>query len=274
MVEHKDGDAFYSVIFRNAQGEPGERILYPEDEPKLALIQGTELTFTGDSSEFSLAIEAKRIQWAYLFDPMMAVSTSTVMPLPHQITAVYEDMLPKQPLRFLLADDPGAGKTIMAGLLISEMNLRADAQKVLIVAPGSLVEQWQDEMQSKFGLRFEIFTPERVHTSVDGNPFREAPFWVARVDQLSRNDDYQKLIEEIPWDLIVVDEAHKLSAHYSGNDVKRTKRFSLGEMLSDHTRNFLLMTATPHNGISSFSCRCWITTGSMVRGKNGFRSRN
>ena len=247
-VDHDDGDDFYTVFFRNAQGEPGERILYPEDEPKLSLIQGKVLTFTGDSSEFRLAIEAKRIQWAYLFDPMMAVSTSTVMPLPHQITAVYEDMLPKQPLRFLLADDPGAGKTIMAGLLISEMNLRADAQKVLIVAPGSLVEQWQDEMQSKFGLRFEIFTPERVHTSVNGNPFKEAPFWVARVDQLSRNDDYQKLIEEIPWDLIVVDEAHKLSAHYSGNDVKRTKRFSLGEMLSDHTRNFLLMTATPHNG--------------------------
>ncbi|BBI71129.2 hypothetical protein HAALTHF_10350n [Vreelandella aquamarina] len=95
-----------------------------------------------------------------MFDPMMAVHTSNVEPLPHQISAVYEAMLPRQPLRFVLADDPGAGKTIMAGLLIRELLMRADAKRILIVSPGGLTEQWQDELLEKFGVQFEIFSRE------------------------------------------------------------------------------------------------------------------
>jgi len=113
--------------------------------------------FNAPGEEFRLVAEAYRINLAYLFDPMMAVHTSNVQPLPHQITAVYESMLPRQPLRYVLADDPGAGKTIMAGLLIRELLMRADVQRVLIVAPGSLVEQWQDELNEKFGLSFNLF---------------------------------------------------------------------------------------------------------------------
>jgi SNF2 family DNA or RNA helicase len=123
---------------------------------------------------------------------MMAVHTSNVEPLPHQITAVYESMLPRQPLRYVLADDPGAGKTIMAGLFIRELLMRADAKRVLIVAPGSLVEQWQDEMFEKFGLTFSLFSREQVEQSRSGNPFDDIDLMVARVDQLSRNEDLQE----------------------------------------------------------------------------------
>jgi len=184
----------------------------------------------------------------YLFDPMMAVHTSNVDPLPHQITAVYESMLPRQPLRFVLADDPGAGKTIMAGLLIKELLMRADAKRVLIVAPGSLVEQWQDEMYEKFGLSFTVFSNDQIEQSRSGNPFDDIDLMVARVDQLSRSEELRAKIASSHWDLIVVDEAHKLSASYSGKKIRKTKRFLLGELLGSVTRHFLLMTATPHNG--------------------------
>jgi hypothetical protein len=157
-------------------------------------------------------------------------------------------MLPRQPLRYVLADDPGAGKTIMAGLFIRELLMRADAKRVLIVAPGSLVEQWQDEMFEKFGLSFTLFSREQVEQSRSGNPFDDIDLMVARVDQLSRNEDCRKSCAMSHWDLVVVDEAHKLSANYFGNKVNKTKRFQLGELLGSITRHFLLMTATPHNG--------------------------
>jgi SNF2 family DNA or RNA helicase len=179
---------------------------------------------------------------------MMAVHTSNVEPLPHQITAVYESMLPRQPLRYVLADDPGAGKTIMAGLFIRELLMRADAKRVLIVAPGSLVEQWQDEMFEKFGLTFSLFSREQVEQSRSGNPFDDNDLLVARVDQLARAEDPQEKLRLSHWDLVVVDEAHKLAASYFGNKVNKTKRFQLGELLGSITRHFLLMTATPHNG--------------------------
>ena len=115
-----------------------------------------------DGALFRLVSEAYRIRLAYLFDPLIAVHTSQVEPLPHQITAVYETMLGKQPLRYLLADDPGAGKTIMAGLLIKELMIRGDLHRCLIVSPGNLVEQWQDELHRRFHLVFEILTNDRI----------------------------------------------------------------------------------------------------------------
>ena len=179
---------------------------------------------------------------------MMAVHTSNVEPLPHQISAVYESMLPKQPLRYVLADDPGAGKTIMAGLLIRELLMRADAHRILIVSPGSLAEQWQDELLEKFGVIFDIFSREKQEQCASGNYFEESDQLICRLDQLSRNEAFQERLQNTDWDLIIVDEAHKLSASYFGNQVKKTKRFQLGELLGSITRHFLLMTATPHNG--------------------------
>lgn len=243
------GDNALTVYYKTADGKLLERMLFRTDEVHLALAEaGRPWAFDAPGDEFKLAAEAYRISLAHLFDPMMAVHTSNVEPLPHQITAVYESMLPRQPLRYVLADDPGAGKTIMAGLLIRELLMRADAKRVLIVAPGSLVEQWQDEMFEKFGLSFTLFSREQIEQSRGGNPFDDIDLMVARVDQLSRSEELQEKLRLSQWDMIVVDEAHKLSASYFGNKVNKTKRFQLGELLGSITRHFLLMTATPHNG--------------------------
>ncbi|MFO1278595.1 MAG: helicase-related protein [Burkholderiaceae bacterium] len=237
------------VAYRTAQGKLDEQTLFRSDEHRLSLAtQGRAWAFDADPASFRLALEAYRISLAHLFDPLMAVHTSNVEPLPHQISAVYEAMLPRQPLRFVLADDPGAGKTIMAGLLIRELMLRADARRVLIVSPGSLSEQWQDELREKFGLDFELFSREKQEQCQSRNYFGEQDRLIARLDQLSRNEDYQQLLTQTEWDLIVVDEAHKMSASYFGSKVNETARFKLGKLLGGLTRHFLLMTATPHNG--------------------------
>src|SRR5687768_3476543 len=179
---------------------------------------------------------------------MMAVHTSNVEPLPHQITAVYESMLPRQPLRFVLADDPGAGKTIMAGLYIRELIMRADSHRILIVAPGSLVEQWRDELFEKFGLEFHIYATVLEQTSPSGNPFDDYSRLIVRLDQLSRNEELQDKLCASGWDLAVFDEAHKLAAHYFGSKLEKTGRFRFAEKLGAHVRHLLLMTATPHSG--------------------------
>jgi superfamily II DNA or RNA helicase len=181
---------------------------------------------------------------------VLAVHTSVVEPLPHQITAVYESMLPRQPLRFLLADDPGAGKTIMAGLLIKELIARGDLQRCLVVCPGSLAEQWQDELYRRFNLPFDILTNDKLEAARTGNWFLETNLAIARLDTLARNEDVQLKLQapDCRWDLVVVDEAHKLSATFFGGEVKYTKRYRLGQLLSQLTRHFLLMTAMPHNG--------------------------
>lgn len=243
------GDDSLSIFYKDSQGKLGERMLFRSDEESLSLTEaGRPWSFDGNSADFKLAAEAHRIHLAHLFDPLMAVHSSTVDPLPHQITAVYDAMLPRQPLRFLLADDPGAGKTIMAGLLIRELIIRGDLKRCLIVAPGNLVEQWQDELDQKFGLAFEIFTRDMVEATRSGNPFDEKNQLIARVDQLARAEDLTEKLKMTDWDLIVVDEAHKMSASWFGSKLNKTKRYQLGEELGKITRHLLLMTATPHNG--------------------------
>ncbi|CZF77167.1 RNA polymerase-associated protein RapA [Grimontia celer] len=243
------GDAAITVYYKDSQGKLGEQMLFRSDEPRLELATvGRPWAFDAPGAEFKLGLEAYRISQAALFDPMMAVHTSNVEPLPHQISAVYESMLPKQPLRFVLADDPGAGKTIMAGLLIRELIMRGDAKRILIVSPGSLTEQWQDELLEKFGVTFDIFSREKQEQCASGNYFDESDQLICRLDQLSRNEDFQEKLKNTEWDLIIVDEAHKLSASYFGTKINKTKRFQLGELLGSITRHFLLMTATPHNG--------------------------
>jgi superfamily II DNA or RNA helicase len=157
-------------------------------------------------------------------------------------------MLPRQPLRFLLADDPGAGKTIMAGLLIKELLIRGDLHRCLIVCPGNLAEQWQDELYQRFQLPFDILTNDKLEAARTGNRFIENPLAIARLDKLSRNEDVQAKLGSTDWDLVVCDEAHKMSATYFGGEVKYTKRYRLGQLLGGLTRHLLLMTATPHNG--------------------------
>ncbi len=242
-------DGAVQVIYRTPDGTLKERLLNRTDEPNISLAT-TERpwSFDGDGETFKLTVEARRIDLAFLFDPMMAVHTSNVEALPHQITAVYESMLPRQPLRFVLADDPGAGKTIMAGLYIRELIMRADARRIVIVSPGSLVEQWRDEMFEKFGLEFRVFSRELEAVTPSGNPFEDIDHLIVRLDQMSRNEDLQEKLCAAGWDLVVFDEAHKLAAHFFGNKLEKTGRFKLAEKLGGHTRHLLLMTATPHNG--------------------------
>ncbi|MCD8117861.1 MAG: SNF2-related protein [Oscillospiraceae bacterium] len=243
------GTAAMEITYKNAAGQLGNQILYRDSEATLE-VKGDALpwSFTADSDQMRLASEAYRIHLAHLFDPYLAVHTSAIEPLPHQISAVYEAMLPRQPLRFVLADDPGAGKTIMTGLLLKELIIRSDVKRCMIVCPGNLAEQWQDELYQKFHLRFEILTNDRIESAVSGNVFNEVNFCIARLDKLARNELVQEKLRMTDWDLIVCDEAHKMSATIWGGEVKYTKRFQLGRLLSNTTRHFLLLTATPHNG--------------------------
>lgn len=245
------GSDALELTYKDAGGRPGTRLLYRDDEPTLAIVSaGRPWSFDGDGRLFRLVAEAHRIRLAHLFDPVLAVHTSLVEPLPHQITAVYETMLSRQPLRFLLADDPGAGKTIMAGLLIKELIARGDLQRCLIVCPGSLAEQWQDELYRRFHLPFEILTNDKLEAARTGNWFLENHLVIARLDKLARDESVQQKLQAADgrWDLVVCDEAHKFSATFFGGELKYTKRYRLGQLLGTLTRHLLLMTATPHNG--------------------------
>lgn len=232
-------------------GHTRSRMLLRSDEEGLAGLSETTTPFAldGDGATFRLAAEAARIRLAHLFDPYLAVHASRIEALPHQITAVYGEMLAKQPLRFLLADDPGAGKTIMAGLLIKELVLRGDLERCLIVAPGSLVEQWQDELSEKFELEFDILSRNQIETSRTGNPFEERDRLIVRLDMAARSDELVAKLEAARlYDLIICDEAHRMSATVFGSETKYTKRYQFGQRLGARTRNLLLMSATPHNG--------------------------
>ena len=242
------GTSAIEITYKDAGGRLDQQVVFRADEDGLRAAAGTVRTFDAPANDFKLAAEAQRISLAGLFDPMLAVATSDVRPLPHQIRAVYGELLRRTPLRFLLADDPGAGKTIMAGLYVKELVLREDVKRCLIVAPGGLVEQWQDELLFKFGLSFDLLTNQSIDAGVNLNVFESRPLLIARMDQLSRNDELRAQLADSEWDLVIVDEAHRMGAHYFGGKLAKTKRFQLGELLGSVTRHLLLMTATPHSG--------------------------
>ena len=216
------GSDAIDLTYKTHDGKLGSELLYRDDEARIEIVeQGRPWSFDGDGALFRLVSEAHRIRLAHLFDPVLAVHTSIVDPLPHQITAVYDAMLPRQPLRFLLADDPGAGKTIMAGLLMKELIARGDLERCLVVCPGNLAEQWQDELYRRFQLPFEILTKDKVDAARTGNWFSETRFAIASLDMLSRNENLQEKLKapECGWDLVVCDEAHKMSAPFFGGEI-------------------------------------------------------
>ena len=245
----RHGSVCVEVTYKDIAGRPHNELVFRDRETGLEVVAaGQAWSFDADGGLLRLVSEAYRIRLAHLFDPLLAVHTSVLDPLPHQITGVYGEMLPRQPLRFLLADDPGAGKTIMAGLFIKELRIRGDVHRCLIVCPGNLVEQWQDEMRDRFQLDFEPVTRQRLEEAPDA--FARYPLVLCRLDQLSRNEDIQAKLHDdrSDWDLVIVDEAHKMSAHFFGGEVKETRRYKLGRLLGRLTRHLLLLTATPHNG--------------------------
>ena len=156
------GGSIANVIYRAPDGGVDQRLVDADLLDRLEIPSDRRWSFDADGAHFKLASEAKRIELAYLFDPFTAVDSATIQPLPHQIEAVYEKLLPAQPLHYLLADDPGSGKTIMSGLFIRELMLRGDLARCLIVAPGSLVEQWQDELFEKFSIKLSKRAPRLV----------------------------------------------------------------------------------------------------------------
>ncbi|GHU66450.1 RNA helicase [Clostridia bacterium] len=240
-----------TVTFKNTVGHVAEQILYREDEERLDVTDGSlPWSFDADANLLRLTSEAYRINLAYIFDPYLAVHTSAIEPLPHQISVVYQEMLSflRMPLRYILADDPGAGKTIMTGLFLKELLIRGNLKRCMIVSPGNLAEQWKEELYHKFNLRFEILSSDRIESAVTGNVFSEVNLCIVRLDKLSRSEALQEKLRVTDWDIIVVDEAHKMSATVWGGEVKYTQRFKLGRMLSTITKHFLLLTATPHNG--------------------------
>lgn len=206
----------------------------PEKEP-----------FDGDAHRFRLGIEAMRLELAHEYDPFFSLTIARVDPLPHQLEAVYDYFLKQPRIRFLLADDPGAGKTIMAGLLLKELKMRGLVTRTLIVVPANLTFQWQREMKDKFREDFEVIRGDVLRANYGMNPWQERNQVVTSVSWVSRIQDAKESLMRSHWDLIIVDEAHKMSA-YSAD--KKTLAYRLGEELSQLTDHYLLMTATPHKG--------------------------
>ncbi len=225
-------------------GQVYEPVLNDDQLAKLEIIPEKE-PFNGDASRFRLGIEAMRLKLAYEYDPYFSLSIARVDPLPHQLEAVYEYFLKLPRIRFLLADDPGAGKTIMAGLLIKELKIRGLIKRTLIVAPANLCWQWQREMKDKFREKFEIIRGNILRANYGSNPWQEKNQVITSVSWASVIDDARDSLLRSTWDLIIVDEAHKMSAYSSD---KKTLAYQLGESLSKITDHYLLMTATPHKG--------------------------
>jgi superfamily II DNA or RNA helicase len=204
-----------------------------------------ESPFDGDPERFRLGVEAMRLGLAYEYDPYFSLSIARVDPLPHQLEAVYDYFLKLPRIRFLLADDPGAGKTIMAGLLIKELKVRGLVRRILIVTPANLSFQWQRELKDKFRENFNVIRSDVLRATYGANPWQDIDQCVTSVSWVSRIPDAKESLMRSRWDLVIVDEAHKMSAL---SEDKKTLAYQLGEALSGMTDHYLLMTATPHKG--------------------------
>ncbi|MBA4124436.1 MAG: DUF3883 domain-containing protein [Acidobacteria bacterium] len=248
ITQIQDLGSMISVKFTGVNSNvSSNKIITREAFEKLEVLtaQGV-FNFTGDPKKFGLFAEAERINSAYQFDPLFAVNCSIVDPLPHQVEAVYKFLLPLPKIRFLLADDTGAGKTIMTGLLLKELMMRGVIERVLIVTPGGLTKQWQeDELAVKFNLPFTLVN--RSIFASDPNVFHTAPRIVTSIDFISR-EDVLNVAGNSHWDLIVFDESHKLSAYEYGSKIYRSQRYEAAYKLSKQCEHILLLTATPHRG--------------------------
>ncbi len=201
-------------------------------------------SFGGDASLLRLGLQAYALGIAYEFDPYFGLSISRVDPLPHQLEAVYDHLLKLARVRFLLADDAGAGKTIMSGLLLRELELRGLAERTLIVCPANLAFQWQRELKEKFDARFVVMKGGNIREQFGVNQWLEQKRVITSLD-LAKRADILNGLRQVRWDLVIVDEAHRMSA---ADESHKSQRYRLGELLRDSSDHMLLLTATPHKG--------------------------
>jgi superfamily II DNA or RNA helicase len=241
------GEAAKLICEGMSSGKVHQPVLGVEQIAQLEVIDTEQQPFDGDPLKFRLGIEAMRLELAYEYDPYFSLSIARVDPLPHQLEAVYDYFLKLPRIRFLLADDPGAGKTIMAGLLIKELKVRGAASRILIVTPANLCFQWQRELKDKFREKFEIVRSDVLRANYGSNPWQDKNQVITSVSWVSRIQDAYESLMRSHWDLVIVDEAHKMSAY---SEDKKTLAYRLGEALSEPERSdhMLLMTATPHKG--------------------------
>lgn len=225
-------------------GAPYNAVLTADQLAALTVVTD-RVPFDGDARKFRLGIEAHRLGLAHEYDPFFSLSIARVDPLPHQLEAVYEYFLKLPRIRFLLADDPGAGKTVMAGLLIKELKARGLARRILIVSPANLTFQWQRELADKFREKFEIIRGATLRANYGQNPWQEHDQVVTSVSWAAIQEDARESLLRSRWDLVIVDEAHKMSARSEDHS---TYAYRLGKSLSEMTDHYLLMTATPHKG--------------------------
>ncbi len=253
LVEIQRIAPFGSKVLVEGVGVQSRRVikrpLTSEELSVLVKVRGGKHTFDGDPNIFLLGAEAERIRIAHQFDPLFAVNSSIVDPLPHQVEAVYRYLLPLPRIRFLLADDTGAGKTIMTGLLIKELLFRGVIQKILIITPGGLTKQWkEEELQEKFGLYARLVNRASFEAEPGQFARYEEGIFVVSIDFLARNEGCLKAAEETRWDLVVVDEAHKLSAYEYGSKLEESGRYKAVKAIARKTDHLLFLTATPHLG--------------------------
>src|SRR5260370_1323010 len=238
------GVSSWALGLVGAQSERFRRVTLSEEDVASIAILDAEMAFNGDGSLLRLGIQAYSLGIAYEFDPYFGLSISRVDPLPRQLEAVYDYLLKLPRIRFLLADDAGAGKTIMAGLLIKELKLRGMCERILIVAPSNLAFQWQRELKEKFDEKFFVIKGDDVRDQFGVNQWMEQKQLVTSLD-LAKRTEILPGLRQVHWDLIIVDEAHRMSW---SPPARKTARYALGELLRDTSDHVLLLTATPHKG--------------------------
>lgn len=238
------GNSSWVVGLVGAQSERFRRVTMSESDLAAISILDAEMAFNGDGNLLRLGIQAYTLGIACDFDPYFGLSIARVDPLPHQLEAVYDYLLKLARVRFLLADDAGAGKTIMAGLLIKELKLRGMCERILIVAPANLAFQWQRELKEKFDEKFFVIKGGDIRDQFGVNQWLEQKQLITSLD-LAKRTEILPGLRQVHWDLIVVDEAHRMSW---SPPARKTARYALGELLRDISDHMLLLTATPHKG--------------------------
>jgi superfamily II DNA or RNA helicase len=239
-----NGPASWVVGLVGTQSERFRKVTLTAADLDRLTVLDAEHSFDGDGRLLRLGLQAYALGIAYEFDPYFGLSISRVDPLPHQLEAVYDYLLKLARVRFLLADDAGAGKTIMAGLLIRELELRGLAERILIVCPANLAFQWQRELREKFDTKFLVLKGQDIRDQFGVNQWLERTRVITSLD-LAKRADILPGLRQVHWDLVIVDEAHRMSA---SDESHKSLRYKLGELLRDTSDHMLLLTATPHRG--------------------------